>query len=82
MQVREDAKGNEYCCLMVQIPMGLPNLEVKNWIPVDIKRMRMSELRKAALSYVDYHDRGFLPDSALELLLDYIYGELNRRLNK
>lgn len=82
---RVGVKGADYICWMLNIStsfQNMPGLVSTKWVPRDLRDLRMSELRKAVLTIVDYNERGYLTCESTETLLDFIYSELNRRLNK
>lgn len=52
------------------------------YYPRDLRDVRMSELRKAAQLVSLYLSEDRASEEVVEEVLDLLYGELNRRLNK
>jgi hypothetical protein len=76
-EIRVGKRGTEYFCLWLppMIPSGSPMLR-------PVIELRVSVLKDAAVWIATLAEERKMPEDWLESLLDFIYLELNRRLNK
>lgn len=76
-EIRVGGRGTEYFCLYLPPVTGEGNSHLRA-----VRDLRVSVLKDAAVWVVELAENHSMPPQWLESLLDYIYMELNRRLNK
>jgi hypothetical protein len=84
-QIRQVKRtGNKFFCLVIVHPasefLGKERPETRH--TRDVRDIRMAELRHAAAYVVELAEAQQMDPKWLEELLDFIYAEMNRRLNK
>lgn len=81
-EIRVGKRGAEYFCLWIE--WDLTRWFDKKLDPqlYDARDLHMTQLRDAAQKAVTIYEENNLPAEWLESLLDFIYAEINRRVNK
>jgi hypothetical protein len=65
--------------LIMQIGVGMPGKPSKRL--VSICTVRLSVIQDSIKHAVELHEKKYLKDTELEIVLDYLYIELHRRVN-
>lgn len=81
-EIRVGKRGTEYFCLYLPAqPDPLTGIQGRDHLR-PVKDLRVSALKDAAVWIAGLAETNQVPEEWLESLLDFIYAELNRRLNK
>lgn len=72
-EIRVSKRGTKYFCIY---------LTLGSMWPRPVKELRLSVLKDAAVWLAEMAEANNMPNDWLEDLLDHIYAELNRRMNK
>lgn len=79
----ESPRGIKYFALNVPAVGPFPgDFDFTKPRRVDIRNMRLPELRQATIQATEEAEKGTLSPGDLEIVLDYLFAELNTRLNK
>lgn len=74
-------RGTEYFGWHIEMPGGSIGNPFK-WRIVPISTLRLSVLRQCTVYATEAAERGALTQEELESALDYLFAELNKRVNK
>jgi hypothetical protein len=82
IQFRIGKRKAEYVCWMMERPYSMLRDNKSTYAPLDLRDIRMCELRKAAQQVGTYLEEDKVSQAIAEEVLDLIYAELNRRFSK
>jgi hypothetical protein len=77
-------RGKHYFALLLKLPGSLPGTFEDSYHRriVNIENLRLPMLRQATIDAAEAAEKGQLSLEELEKVLDYLFAELNRRMNK
>ncbi len=76
-------RGIQFFAWYIPIPgPGYFDNPEANKLAVDIRTMRLRTLRGCTIAATEACEKGALTAEELEIVLDYLFAELNHRLNK
>lgn len=78
--VFEHGKTKDYFLCWIVYLENLPGMRSQRY--VELKNLRVKQIQNCITLTGNAHSEGNLDEKGLEIVLDYLYAELNARLNK
>ena len=76
-------KSRQYFALHLPVPGKYPGTrDLNKYRIVGLNALRLPVLREATIRAAELAEKGELTPEQLEMVLDYLFAELDRRLNK